>query len=72
MGADTLGSLTVQKDGIVFNIGSGFNDEQRKEIWENRDKYIGKLAKYKCFDVQSGYDAPRFPIFLGWRHEDDI
>ena len=72
VGADTLGSLTVQKDGIVFNIGSGFNDEQRKEIWENQDKYIGKLAKYKCFDVQSGYDAPRFPIFLGWRHEDDV
>lgn len=72
VGADTLGSLTVQKDDVIFNIGSGFNDEQRKEIWENKDKYLGKLVKYKCFDVQSGYDAPRFPIFLGWRDKDDI
>lgn len=72
VGADTLGSLTVQKGDVIFNIGSGFNDAQRKEIWENKGRYLGKLVKYKCFDVQSGYDAPRFPIFLGFRSEDDI
>jgi DNA ligase-1 len=72
VGANTLGSLTVEKDGVIFNVGSGFNDAQRKEIWEHQSKYLGSLVKYKCFDVQSGYEAPRFPIFLGFRDKDDL
>jgi len=73
--ADTLGSLTVKETldnggEILFNIGSGFNDEQRKEIWNNKEQYIGKFVKYKYQEF--GKDAPRFPVFLGFRHTDDI
>lgn len=73
VGADTLGALMVssQKWG-AFKIGTGFNDEQRKEIWLNKDKYLGKLAKFKYFAIQSGYNKPRFPVWLGIRSEEDM
>ena len=69
---NTLGSLVVRdvKTNKVFNIGSGFDDETRKEIWENKESYLGKIVKYKFFPI--GVDElPRFPIYLGIRSEID-
>lgn len=80
--AGTLGALMVRESVpfpfpcnrgariIEFNIGSGFDDATKQEIWDNRDKYLGKLVKYKYQEF--GKDAPRFPVFLGFRHEDDV
>lgn len=68
----TLGALVVHsKDGVEFKIGTGFTAEQRKEIWENRWDYIGKFVKFKSMEF-GVKDAPRHPVFLGFRHEDDI
>lgn len=66
--ANTLGSLQVDWNGVIFNIGSGYNDEQRKEIWENKDKYLGKLVTFK-FQELSAYGVPRFPVFKWVREE---
>ena len=66
--ANTLGSLQVDWNGVVFNIGSGFNDEQRKEIWDNQDKYLGKLVTFKYQELSS-YNVPRFPVFKWVRLE---
>lgn len=69
---DTLGAFIVKnKEGVEFSIGSGFNDEQRKEYWKNRYKLIGKTVKYKYFEV-GVKNKPRFPIFLGFRAEGDM
>jgi DNA ligase 1 len=68
---DTLGSLDVNWNGIHFSIGSGFTMEQRKEFWDQRNNLIGKLVKFKYF-ATGMKDAPRFPIFLGFRSEDDM
>lgn len=69
--AGTLGALVVKMDGITFNIGSGFDDKTRQEIWNNQNKYIGKLVTFKYF--QTGMkDAPRFPCFKGFRDEIDV
>ena len=69
---DTLGAFIVKnKEGVEFSIGSGFNDEQRKEYWKDRYKLIGKTIKYKYFEV-GVKDKPRFPIFLGFRAEGDM
>lgn len=70
---NTLGALLVQcKDGVgTFKIGSGFNDEQRAAIWGDKKAYLGKIVKYKYFDVGMK-DKPRHPIFLGWRDPDDM
>jgi DNA ligase-1 len=71
VGAGTLGALVCECDGIRFTMGSGFDDAGREEVWANKGKYLGKLAKFKYFAVGMK-DSYRFPIFLGWRDEDDI
>lgn len=71
VGADTLGALICECNGIRFTMGSGFDDIGRAEVWQNKDKYLGKLAKFKYFAVGMK-DSYRFPIFLGWRDEDDL
>lgn len=71
--ADTLGTMVVRdvKSGVQFEIGTGFNDELRKEIWLNPEKYIGKLVtyKYQSFGVKN---KPRCPVFKGFRDERDM
>ena len=68
---DTLGSLIVVWRETEFSIGSGFTAEQRKEFWDQRNNLIGKLVKFKYF-ATGMKEAPRFPIFLGFRHPDDM
>lgn len=67
--ANTLGSLQVDWNGVIFNIGSGFNDEQRQDIWDNRDKYLGRLVTFKFQEIITDTGRPRFPIFKWWRKE---
>ena len=56
--------------GIRFTMGSGFDDVGREEVWNNQDKYMGKLAKFKYFAVGM-LNSYRFPTFCGWRDFDD-
>jgi len=69
----TLGSLIVKEcsTGVEFNIGTGMDDELRKEIWDRQDGLIGAIVKYKHFPI-GVKDKPRFPTFLGFRDEEDM
>ena len=68
---NTTGTLIVRnKDGLEFGIGSGLDDKTREEIWNNKEKYIGKLVKYKYFP-QGIKELPRHPVFLGFRDVED-
>lgn len=68
----TLGALVVHSEKWgSFKIGTGFSDQQRQEIWDNKEKYDGKLVKFKYFAV-GVKTLPRFPTFVGIRHEDDM
>jgi DNA ligase-1 len=68
---NTTGTLIVRnKDGLEFGIGSGLDDKTREEIWNNKEKYIGKLVKYKYFP-QGVKELPRHPVFLGFRDVED-
>jgi DNA ligase-1 len=69
--ANTLGSLQVDWNGVVFNIGSGFTDIQRKEIWDNKENYLGKLVNFSYQEL-SKYGVPRFPVWRGFRSELDM
>ena len=68
---NTLGSLILKYNDDSFQMGTGFTDEQRQEIWDNRDKYLGKLASVRYMSVGLK-DKPRVPSFIGWRDKDDI
>lgn len=69
----TLGSLIVRdlKTQVEFSIGTGFDDEKRLEIWTSKKEYLGKIARYK-YQPYGVKDAPRFPVFDGIRHPDDM
>lgn len=68
---DTLGSLVLKYEDTTFKCGTGFDDALRKEIWLNKDKYLGKLAKIRYMSVGSK-ELPRVPSFQGFRNEDDL
>ena len=70
-GRGDLGALIVRGvngpyEGVEFNIGIGFTDADRTWIWERQNEVLGTECKYKFFPLGSK-DAPRFPVFLGWR-----
>lgn len=71
VGRGDLGAITVRFGECTFNIGTGFDDSLRSEIWANRDYYLGKIAKFKYFAVGIK-DAPRHPVFLGFRDPADL
>ena len=70
---NTLGSLHVRDlvTGVDFHIGTGFNDQQRKEIWDNKEGWLSKIVKYSHFEA-GAKDKPRFPVFLGERMLEDM
>jgi DNA ligase-1 len=72
VGANTLGSVRVRDlEGNEFNVGSGFDDSTREFIWNNREKFLGQLLKYKHMP-HGQKSLPRHPVFLGFRHKDDL
>lgn len=70
---DTLGALCCRDlvTGVEFDIGTGFDDKLRDDLWAVRDTLVGQIAKYKSFPI-GGKDAPRFPVFLGFRSKLDM
>ena len=68
---NTLGSLVLKYGDDTFNLGTGFDDALRKEIWDNKEKYLGKLASVRYMSVGQK-TLPRVPSFIGWRDSDDI
>ncbi len=58
---------------IEFEIGmfKGLTNEDKQEIWDNQEKYLGKLAKYQHLS-HGAVDKPRHSKFLGWRAPEDM
>lgn len=69
----TLGALIVRDyvTGVEFEIGSGFDDALRAEIWGKREEYLGRLLTYSYFPIGQ-INKPRQPIFKNWRDPDDM
>ena len=68
---NTLGSLVLKYNDTTFSCGTGFDDTLRKEIWDNKTEYLGKLASIRYMSVGSK-DLPRCPSWLGWRDLEDL
>jgi DNA ligase 1 len=73
----TLGALVVANGklwpGRSFNIGTGFTDAQRDQIWgqAQRGELAGRIVKFK-YQAIGTKDVPRIPVFLGWRDARDV
>jgi len=80
VGKGTMGALRVampvdsrvpDSPSVVFSIGTGFTAAQRRDYWQDRESLIGRLVKFKHFD-HGTVDAPRHPVFIGFRHPEDM
>lgn len=76
VGSGTLGTLRVcgsggRWDGVEFEIGTGFDDRLRRQIWEDQAYYLGAVVKFKYQEMGS-VDRPRIPVFLGFRNPADL
>lgn len=71
----TLGALLLNFDGNVVKVGSGFSDEERFRIWEQKENVLGKICevKYKevSFDKKTGAKSLQFPVFVAIRTDKD-
>lgn len=69
----SLGSLRVRDvhRGWQFEIGTGFTEAQRQEIWGRKSAYIGTIVKYQYFPIGMK-DSPRFPSYRGPRSLIDL
>jgi DNA ligase-1 len=55
---------------ISVNVGTGFTEEERAEIWSAKDSVIGQIAEVRADGItqnQDGTYSLRFPRFLRWR-----
>lgn len=73
VGTGTLGALIVRGlpgqplfAGVKFNIGTGFDEQTRAELWRLREKLPGVVVKYRHFAI-GAKDKPRHPVFVGFR-----
>jgi DNA ligase-1 len=67
---DTLGSVEVSHPDYeeTFGIGTGFSADERLTLWQNRDTLKGQKVKFK-HQPSGAKDKPRFPVYLGLRHD---
>jgi DNA ligase-1 len=70
---NTLGALKVRDivSGVEFSVGTGLDQITRKAIWDNQHEYLNKIISYK-HQAAGQKDLPRFPVFRGFRHLNDM
>lgn len=66
-----LGAFVCEWKGVQFKLGTGFDAAHRKKYWHGRSYLKRTLVKFKYQGVGPN-GKPRFPVFLGFRHEDDL
>lgn len=71
--AGTVGTFIVKSEEFgEFEVGSfRLTKEELQEIWDNRNSYIGKIAKVKYLEFGMK-DKPRNASFIGFRDEGDM
>jgi len=68
--AGTLGSMVCDWNGKKIKLGAK-DPAMADEVWANREKYKGQLAKFKYLGVGSK-GGPRHAQFIAWRHPEDM
>jgi len=62
---DSLGALVCKSgDGNFFNVGTGFTEEDRHNLWDIKEVLPGMNAKVQYQHITSGKQVPRFPVFV--------
>lgn len=66
---NTLGAIVaIDSEGRMHTVGGGLTDRQRKEIWSNRNAYIGRTFICECKKIFASGQL-RHPNFKSWHLE---
>jgi len=78
VGKGTLGRWNVKAingdfKGVEFGLGTakGVTKERRQHWWDIRDELVGKIVTFK-YQAAGSVEAPRIPVFKGFRDKDDM
>ena len=63
-----LGSVVVSYNGVDVQVGSGFSDDLRDAIWNDKDNFIGRLIEVRYQEVTPD-GSLRFPTFVCFRND---
>lgn len=70
---EMMGKVIVKYKDNCCGVGSGWSDEQRREIFNNPDRYIGKIIEVQYFEIskdsKTKLESLRFPVFKGFRDD---
>lgn len=67
-----LGNIILDYKGNELGCGSGFDDQQRVEIWNNKEDYLGKICEIQYFREsknEQGELSVSFPVFITMRED---
>lgn len=68
----TLGGLNViQENGVTCDVGSGFSDQERDEIWNNPQAIMDRIVEIEYQELTKDDQRMRFPIKKRWRPDKD-
>ncbi len=68
----TLGALMLEMpDGSEVEVGTGFTDALRHQIWAERDERLGNWVEFKHQKDPKAVASYRFPVFLRFRTDMD-
>lgn len=71
LGAIVVSGKTENDQQFMTKIGSGFDDKQRTEYWNERENLIGRTVEFEAQELtepdESGVFSVRFPIFKCFR-----
>ena len=65
-----LGSVIVTFDGVQVQVGSGFSDELRGQIWADQQSFLGRTVEIRYQEVTPD-GSLRFPTFKCFRNDRD-
>lgn len=61
-----LGALIVDMNGVRLNVGTGFSDNDRSELWRMRDDLIGRIVEVEGHEMTPD-GSLRHPRFVRFR-----
>ena len=63
-----LGAVKIDFNGVIVKVGSGFSDEQREQVWNDQDSFMGRIIEVRYQEVTPD-GSLRFPTFVCFRND---
>ncbi len=68
--AGTLAGVVCDFNGVLVRVGSGFSDDQRRDLWQRRDRLRGRTIEVTFQEVTPNRSL-RHPRFIRFREDKD-